>query len=284
MSTRTRHHAIFHFLPRTLSGAAGAALLAAPLLAGLAAIWWTPYGTTTMDFAHRFAPPNAAHWLGTDEFGRDVLSRLMKGALISMSISLETMLAASLLGAMLGAMAGYFRGPFERVMNTLTNALLAFPGIMLALGVMMTVGQNQTGLVTALTLAFIPSIYRVARSSAFSVSRREFVEASVLMGNGTTYTLIRHVLPNCLSPLVVIATSVFGWSILSESALSFLGMGVPPPAPSWGNMLAAARPFMATDTWLALFPGLCIAGVLLGVNLLGDALRDRFDPRTEARA
>ncbi|MBU9185755.1 ABC transporter permease [Burkholderia multivorans] len=266
----------------SLSGLTGGLLVAVPFLAGIIAIWWTPYDTSAMDFMHRFAPPSSSHWLGTDDFGRDVLSRLMAGALISITIALETMIAASILGAILGAMAGYFRGFFERVMNVVTNALLAFPGIMLALGVTMALGQDRVGLVTALTLAFTPSIYRVVRGSTLSVSRREFVEASKLMGNSSARTLVRHILPNCMSPLVVIASSVFGWAILSESALSFLGMGVAPPAASWGNMLASARPYMATDAWLAILPGVSIAMVLLGVNLIGDALRDRFDPRTKA--
>lgn len=284
MSTRAKPATATAFFPKTLSGTLGAALLVVPVIAGLIAIWWTPHDTSAMNFMHRFAGPSAKHWLGTDEFGRDMLSRLMGGAFVSISISLQTMVASSVIGSVLGAMAGYFRGPLDKFLSVVTNALLAFPGIMLALGVMMAVGQSKMGLVTALTLAFTPSVYRVARSCAFSVSRREYVEASLLMGNSSAYTLLRHVLPNCLSPLVVISTSVFGWSILSESALSFLGMGVPPPAPSWGNMLASARPFMATDATLALYPGLCIAGVLLGVNLLGDALRDRFDPRTERRS
>jgi len=271
-------------LRKPFAAALGGALLAVPLGFAVLAIWWTPYGITQMDFVNLLAPPSAQHWLGTDEFGRDVLSRLMAGASLSMMIAFETMLATAAVGALLGGIAGYFRGIFERALNLVANALLSFPGIMLALGVTMVAGQSPGGIVLALSFAYAPSVYRIVRASALSVRSREYVEASYLMGNSSLYTLFRHVLPNCLSPLIVIATSIFGWSILAESALSFLGMGVPPPAPSWGNMLADARQFMDTDALLSIVPGLCIAGVLLGVNLLGDALRDRFDPRMEGHS
>jgi peptide/nickel transport system permease protein len=159
------------------------------------------------------------------------------------------------------------------------NALLAFPGILLALGLLAVLGANQYGIILALGIAYTPSMARVVRGATLSLREREFIEASKVMGNGELYTMARHILPNCIAPITVLATSMFGWAILSESALSFLGLGVPPPAPTWGNMLAAGRPFIQQAVWLGLFPGLCIALTLLGINLLGDALRDRLDPR-----
>jgi peptide/nickel transport system permease protein len=140
-------------------------------------------------------------------------------------------------------------------------------------------GANKYGIVFALGLAYTPSVARVVRGTVLSLREKEFVEASRVMGNSELFTMVRHVLPNCIAPLTVLATSMFGWVILAESGLSFLGLGVPPPAPTWGNMLSASRPFMAQAVWLGVLPGLCISLTLLGINLLGDALRDRLDPR-----
>jgi peptide/nickel transport system permease protein len=140
-------------------------------------------------------------------------------------------------------------------------------------------GANQYGIIVALGLAYTPSVARVVRGAVMSLREREFIRASRTMNNSELYTMLRHVLPNCLAPLIVLGTSMFGWTLLSESALSFLGLGVPPPAPTWGNMLAAGRPFIEQAAWLAIFPGLCISLTLLGINLLGDALRDRLDPQ-----
>jgi peptide/nickel transport system permease protein len=146
---------------------------------------------------------------------------------------------------------------------------------------MVIVGANQWGIVLALSLAYAPSVVRVVRGTVLSLREREYVEASRMIGNGEIYTMWRHILPNCVAPVAVLATSMFGWVLLSESALSFLGLGVPPPAPTWGNMLSSARPYMVSAVWLCVVPGLCIALTLLGINLLGESLRDRLDPRTE---
>jgi len=140
-------------------------------------------------------------------------------------------------------------------------------------------GANQYGIILALGLAYTPSVTRIVRGTVLSLREKEFIESSRVLGNSELYTMARHILPNCIAPLTVLATSMFGWVILAESALSFLGLGVPPPAPTWGNMLAEARPFMAQATYLSIFPGLCIALTLLGINFLGDAVRDLLDPR-----
>ncbi|NML47316.1 ABC transporter permease [Ramlibacter sp. G-1-2-2] len=240
---------------------------------------WTPYDPMALDFAARFSAPNAAHWLGTDEFGRDVLSRIMKGAASSASISLFAVVSAVLAGTALGVLTGYVRGTFDRVVGAFTDALLAFPGILLALGLLSVFGANRWGIIAALAIAYTPSVTRVVRSAVLSLREREFVDASRVMGNSETFTMLRHIVPNCTAPITVLATSMFGWALLSESALSFLGLGVPPPAPTWGNMLAASRPHFEQAVWLGIFPGLCISLTLLGINLLGDALRDRLDPR-----
>ena len=182
---------------------------------------------------------------------------------------------------LVGVLSGFLRGWTDRLLMALNDALLAFPGILLALALMVVVGANRWGIVLALGLAYAPSMARVVRGVVLSLRETEYVEASRMIGNSDAVTMLRHVLPNCVAPVAVLATSMFGWVLLSESALSFLGLGIPPPAPTWGNMLASSRPHMQTAVWLGLAPGLCIALSLLGINLLGDALRDRLDSRME---
>lgn len=261
----------------------GAVLLGSMLLLGLVALVWTPYDPLGLNLRAKLAPPSALHWLGTDEFGRDVLSRIMAGAATSVMVAAITVLLATGLGVLIGAVAGFLRGLIDRLLMALNDTLLAFPGILLALGLMVVVGANRWGIVLALGLAYAPSVARVVRGTVLSLREKEFVEASRSIGNSEWTTLVRHVLPNCVAPVAVLATSMFGWVLLSESALSFLGLGIPPPAPTWGNMLAGARPYMQQSVWLGLAPGLCIAFTLLGINLLGDALRDRLDPRMAVR-
>lgn len=246
--------------------------------AGIGA-FWTPYDPLKLSLRNKLAAPSSTYWLGTDEFGRDVLSRLMAGAATSVWISVLTVILAVVLGTLIGLSAGYLRGWFDRVLMAFNDALLAFPGILLALGLLTVVGANKYGIILALGIAYAPSVARVVRGTVLSIREREFIAASRVMGNSESYTMLRHVLPNCIAPLTVLATSMFGYVLLAESALSFLGLGVPPPAPTWGNMLASSRPYIEQAVWLGIFPGLCISLSLLGINLLGDALRDKLDPR-----
>jgi peptide/nickel transport system permease protein len=203
----------------------------------------------------------------------------MAGAGASVTVAFLTVVFAVIIGAALGVITGYMRGWTDRIIMAVNDALLAFPGILLALAVMIVVGANKFGIVLALGLAYIPSVVRVVRGTVLSIREKEYIEASRVIGNSESYSMLRHVLPNSLAPVAVLATSMFGWVLLAESALSFLGLGVPPPAPTWGNMLAASRPYMESAAWLSIAPGLCIALTLLGINLLGDSLRDRLDPR-----
>jgi len=269
--TRFRH---LHW--NALLGLALVGWLLATILLGA---FWTPYDPIAIDLAHPFTPPSAAHWLGSDQFGRDVLSRAMLGARISFSIALGTVALVIALGTMLGLCAGFLRGWTERAIMTVCDAVLAFPGILLALALIAVLGSNKSSIVIALSIAYLPSVTRVVRSAALSIREREYIEASRVAGDAQIYTILRHVLPNALPAVMVLATSLFGWAVLSESALSFLGVGVPPPAPTWGNMLSDARPYLEVASWLSLVPGFCIMLTLLGVNLLGDALRDHLDPR-----
>jgi peptide/nickel transport system permease protein len=257
----------------------GGVLVAAMLAMAVAAALWTPYDPLAIDLASKLKAPSAGHWWGTDEFGRDVLSRAMAGAATSGLIAAVTVLLAVALGVAIGVVAGFVRGAVDRTLMAVNDALLAFPGILLAMGMMVVLGASRWGVVFALGLAYAPTVARVVRGAVLSLREKEYVEASRMIGNGEWTTMRRHVLPHCVAPVAVLATSMFGWVLLAESALSFLGLGVAPPAPTWGNMLAGARPYLQSAVWLGIAPGLCIALALLGINLLGDALRDRLDPR-----
>jgi len=261
----------------------GGTLMGALFAVAATAMVWTPYLPTRVDLRRRLVPPDARNLLGTDEFGRDVLSRMMAGAETSVTIALTTTAVALIVGVAIGLSSGYFRGATDRILSSLNDALLAFPGILLALGLLAVIGPSKWGIVAALGLAYAPTVARIVRGTVLSIREKEYVEASRALGNSEAFTLLRHVLPNCVSPLIVLATAMFGWVILAESALSFLGLGVPPPAPTWGNMLAAARPYLETASWLSIAPGVMIAFCLLGTNLLGDALRDALDPRDGAQ-
>lgn len=262
--------------PRDLIGLTLVVLLVLTVLLGL---FWTPYDPIAIDLSHPLQSPSPGHWLGTDQFGRDVLSRAMVGARISAGVAFETVIAAVVCGTALGLLTGYLRGWTDRLIMMACDAALAFPPILLALALVAILGPSRHSVMLALSIAYAPVVTRVVRGSVLSIRESEYIQASLLCGDGTLYTLWRHVLPNAVAPIVVLATSLFGWVVLYESALSFLGVGVPPPAPTWGNMLADSRPYMETASWLSIVPGLCIVATLLGVNLLGDALRDRLDPR-----
>jgi peptide/nickel transport system permease protein len=259
----------------------GAFLLSIILLMAVTAVFWTPADPMALDLRNRFLPPGGGNLLGTDEFGRDVLSRLMAGATQSLMVATFTVAFATFFGTLLGLVSGYTGGVTDRVLMVVSDAVLAFPGTLLALALLVVMGPNVYGIILALGIAYTPSMLRVVRGSVMSVREREYVEASHVIGNGEWTTMLRHVMPNCTAPITVLATSMFGWVILAESGLSFLGLGVPPPQPTWGNMLSTARDSIDRAVWLGVFPGLCISMTLLGVILLGDGLRDRFDPRSE---
>lgn len=262
-----------------MNGVIGGVVMTVFVVAALLGAVWTPYDPMKLTFSARLLSPQWSHWLGTDEFGRDVLARMMTGASTTAWISLLTVSLSVTAGTFIGICAGYLRGPVDRIIMIFNDTLLAFPGILLAMGLLAIFGANKYGIIFALGLAYTPAVTRLVRGTVLSLRQKEFIEASRVMGNSEMRTMLRHIAPNCVAPLIVYATSMFGWVILAESALSFLGLGVPPPAPTWGNMLAGARPFLAQAAWLGVFPGLAISLTLLGVNLFGDALRDKLDPR-----
>jgi len=240
-----------------------------------------PYDPNALDLGARLTGPSAAHWLGADEFGRDTLSRLLVGAQASAWIAFTTLAFALTLGLVIGVVAGFFGGVVDRLLMMVNDALLAFPGLLLALGIMAIFGASSSGIIIALGIAYMPAVVRVVRGSVLSIRQLEYVDASRVMGNPDWTTMFRHVLPNSIPPITVLASMMFGGIILSEAALSFLGLGVPPPNPSWGNMLASARPYIVQAPLLILLPGICITITLLGINLMGDAIRDMVDPKMQ---
>lgn len=271
--------ASWQVLARRPNAALGVALTTIVLAAAAIGAIYTPYDPIAVDFAQRLAPPSVVHWLGTDEWGRDVLSRVLSGAAVSVSIAASTSLLATLTGTLVGAAAAFLGGWLDRVVVAIMDALLAFPSLIMALGVVAVCGTRSYSTLLALSFAYLPSVVRIVRASVLSLKRKDFIDASLVMGNSAPFTLFRHVLPNTVAPVIVLATSLFGWALLAESALSFLGLGVQPPAASWGGMLADSRDYFADAPWLALAPGLALSAALLGINLVGDALQDLLDPR-----
>lgn len=259
--------------------ATGALLGAVVAAMALVALVWTPFDPNRLDVLRRLSAPDLRNPLGTDEFGRDVLSRAMVGAVTSLTVAGLTVAVAVSVGSLFGFLTGFFRGWTDRIVMILNDALLAFPGILLALGLVAVTGPQKYATVLALSIAFAPKVLRIVRAAVLSLREREYIEASRALGNSAAYTLARHIVPNAVAPIAVLATSMFGWAILMESALSFLGLGVPPPAATWGNMLATARPYLTSAPWLSIIPGVLIATTLLSINLLGDSLRDWLDPR-----
>jgi peptide/nickel transport system permease protein len=261
----------------------GLTLISLVLLAGVMGLVAPPFDPIEPDLAARLQAPSWLHWMGTDQFGRDVYSRLLAGAISSVMISIGSVSFAVVVGTALGSTAGYFGGAIDRLIGFMTDALMAFPGILLALGLMAVFGPSRDGVIVALGVAFTPSVVRAVRASTLSVCRNQYVEAARAMGHGHAWIIARHVLPNCISPLIVLATALVGVALLAESALSFLGLGVPPPSATWGGMLADSRSYLDKAIWLAVCPGAAISLALLGINLAGDALRDHLDPRMQQR-
>ncbi len=257
----------------------GLSLIAVILLMAIIGLIYTPYDPLDINLEQGLQSPSLQHLMGTDQFGRDVLSRILSATVVSVMISFFTTLFALVSGALLGATIGYLGGWVDKVAMVILDAFMALPAILLAMGIMVVLGPSQIGMILALGIAFTPNVARVVRGTVFSIKQREYIEASRVLGNAEWFTVLRHVLPNCATPLLVMATTLFAFSLLAESALSFLGLGAPPPNPTWGGMLSDARQYVSIAPWLCLFPGMIISIALLGINMFGDALRDRFDPR-----
>lgn len=242
----------------------------------------SPHEPMTTDLGAVLNPPSLEHLLGTDQFGRDIFSRIVHGTRISLYIGFASVGIAAGIGGVLGLIAGYVRGAVDSTVMRLMDVLLAFPGVLLALAIIAIAGRSVTNLVLAVGISLIPAYARVMRSEVVSVRERPYVEAARAAGTREIVVALRHVLPNSLSSLVVLGAVGVGLSILIGSAASFLGLGPRPPTPEWGAMLSDGRNYIARAWWIATFPGLAITITVLAVNIVGDVLKDIFDPRSDA--
>ena len=264
---------------RTPLAITGGAIVVFWLLVAVFAPWLRPFDPLAQDFP-RLQPPSAEHWFGTDQVGRDVLSRVITGAQISIPLALTLVVFAMLIGSLLGAIAGYFGKTIDEVIMRIADLVFAFPTIILAMVIAAALGPSLTNAVIAMLIVSWPAYARVTRSLVLGARNAEYVIAGRLLGNGPFTSLRKDILPNVLSPVVVLATLDVGTAILLLSGLSFLGLGAIPPTPDWGAMVAdGVQNF--SSWWIAVFPGLAILTVVLAFNFLGDALRDALDPRSQ---
>lgn len=265
-----------------------AAILLVFVVAAIAAPWIAPLDPARQSLLARLRAPGTTvggitYWFGSDELGRDLLSRVIYGARASLTVALLSVVVSGAVGTALGVLAGYFRGWTEIAIMRAVDIMLSIPAILLAIITVAVLGPGFFNLVIVLGFTRWPRYTRVAYAQTLSVSTRPFITASRLAGARPLRILARHVLPNILAPLIVVATLEFGLMVLFEAGLSFLGLGIQPPTPSWGSIMSVGRNYVATAWWIATFPGICLFLLVLSVNLVGDFLRDRFDPRSNIR-
>ena len=259
-------------------GAAAVVLLM--LLAAVFADWVAPFGPDTPDAAASLAAPSARHWLGTDLYGRDLLSRIIHAARIDLTVSFGATLLAIVIGTTIGAISGYLRGWVDMLVMRGVDSLRAFPAFILAMAITAALGNSGTNVLLAISLTQVPTYLRLIRGEILRVREMEYAEAARAIGNPARRIIFVHLLPNCLPPLIVQATLAMGYALLTMAALSYIGLGIQPPQAEWGSMTAEGAQYIVTgEWWLFLFPGLAIVVMVLSFNLIGDGLRDFLDPR-----
>jgi peptide/nickel transport system permease protein len=264
-------------------GAAGAAIMVLFVLAALFAGTITSFDPLATNAAQSLAPPGTSHWMGADNFGRDVYSRIVYGARISLAVGIGSTALGCLFGVALGLLSGYMSGWVDLLVQRLIDILQALPLLVLALVMAAALGPSLRNTIFAIAIPLVPYVARVIRANTLALRELPFVEAARATGMSDFRIALRHVLPNTLAPLIVLATAQLGSAILTEAALSFLGLGIPEPFPSWGRMLSeSAAEYVRTAPWLVIYPGIAISLIVFGTNLLGDAVRDLLDPRQRA--
>lgn len=262
----------------------GFGLLALLLVSAVFAPLLAPYDPNAQDYSAVLKGPSAEHWLGTDHTGRDMLSRLIFGSRVAVGVGFAAVGLAVLIGGLLGLAAGYARGFVDEAIMRVMDALLSFPSVLLALGIMAALGPGITTIIIAIAIADLPMFARITRSQVLSVRERDFVVSTRALGAGPMRIIFRHIVPHITGPVVVMATIQVGHAILTEAALSFLGLGIQPPTASWGAMMRNGFSYMERAPWLAGFTGLAILLTVLALNLAGDVLRDWLDPRGDSRS
>ena len=265
-------------------GAGGALIILAMAFLAIFAERLAPFDPFEADYAAQFSRPSAEHWFGTDEFGRDVMSRILYGARIALFVGFVASFAGCTLGAVLGVLSAYWGGRVDLLLERLMDILLAFPQLILALAIASILGPAVQNVVIAVSIPIIPRAARVVRSAALAVKENQYVEAVNALGASWRRVIVQHILPNVAAPYIIMLTAQLGGAILAEAALSYLGLGAAEPTPSWGLMLSGSAPSYAEKApWIALFPGIAISLGVFGFNLFGDSLRDALDPKLRGR-
>ena len=281
---RSWHTAALRFCRRQPLGTFGLAIVIVTAIAGLSAEWIAPYNPTANDFEAMTEAPSWAHWLGTDQFGRDLLSRIIYGARTALIIGFISAFVGGFAGLVLGVGSAYFGGKIDLILQRVMDILMAFPLIIMALAVVAIFGTGVQNVIAAITVPLIPRCARVVRSSALSIREVPYIDAARTSGFSHTRIILRHMMPNVVAPFLIMLTAFVGQAILAEASLSYLGLGVQEPTPAWGLMLqGGAEEYASTAPWIAIFPGLAIALTVFGFSLFGDALRDAIDPKLRER-
>ena len=273
-------HAALDFARRRPLGAIGAVIILVMAVVGFGAPWVAPFDPLATDYAAMIASPSLHHWLGTDAYGRDVLSRIVFGSRTALIVGFGASVIGATFGALIGVASAYFGGRIDMVVQRIMDVLISFPLIILALSVVAILGTGVQNVIFAIAIPMIPRCARVVRASALAVREMPYVDAARASGFGHRRIILRHMLPNVMAPILIMATAFLGEAILLEASLSFLGLGVQEPTAAWGLMLrGAASEFAESAPWMAIFPGLAISLAVFGFNLFGDSLRDALEPR-----
>ena len=275
---------VLDFFRRQPVGSIGMVLVLIFLLAGIFADVIAPYSPTANDFSAMTEPPSWTHWLGTDQVGRDLLSRILYGARTAFAVGVTSAVVGGFSGLILGVASAYFGGRIDLVLQRINDIVMSFPLIIMALAVVSIFGTGVHNVIVAITIPLIPRCQRVVRSSALAIREIPYVDAARVLGYRHSRIILRHMVPNVVAPFLIMLTSFVGQAILAEAALSYLGLGVQEPVPAWGLMLqGGAEEYATTAPWIAIFPGLAIMLTVFGINLFGDALRDVLDPKLRDR-
>lgn len=281
-ASRSPSREVLRRLRRSKSAALGGIILAALVVAAFAAPLLTPYEPLVMNPVDRLQPPNARHWLGTDVFGRDLLTRILFGSRISLQTGLISVTIAILIGVPLGLVSGFYGGLIDRSAMRVVDLMLTFPGILLALVLIAILGPDLFNAMLAVGISASPTFARVVRAAVLSSKEQTYVEAARAVGCTNARIMLRHILPNTVAPIIVLGTLGVAGAIIAAAALSYLGLGARPPQPEWGALLSEGRNYLRVAWWMTTFPGLAIMTAVLSINLLGDGLRDALDPRLQS--
>lgn len=279
LSKNSRMRDVLLRLKRNRLAMVGLAIVLILVFVAIFADFIAPYGYAKQNIRETLQPPSLQHLCGTDQFGRDVFSRIIYGSRISLQVGFIAVSIAMVIGGFLGAVSGYYGGRLDNLIMRAMDVLLSIPQILLAIAIAASLGPGLFNLMIAVGISSIPGYARIVRGSVLSIRNQEFVEAAKAMGSGDLRIILRHILPNCMAPVIVQATLGVAFAILTAAGLSFIGLGIQPPSPEWGGMLSGGRVYIRDQSYLTFFPGLAIMITILALNFLGDGLRDALDPK-----